>query len=166
MSGGQPHSRRLFFALWPDAAEQRALAQAFGSVVAQAGGRVVPAEQLHLTLEFLGPVPPAALAALEALGTGIALPDGAVLLDRIDWYRRAQVLVAEPTRPAPGLHAAQAALRKALSAQGFRVDARPFRPHVTLAREVLAPPPPAPAAGAAWRIAELALVESMTAPGG
>jgi 2'-5' RNA ligase len=165
VSGAQPPRRRLFFALWPDEAERRALVEAFGAVVAAAGGRAVAPANLHLTLEFLGPVAEAELPALAALGAALALPDEAVVLDRLDWLRRAAVLVAAPSAPAAGLAAAQADLRRALKGRGLRVDSRPFRPHVTLAREVTVAPRPCPAS-VAWSIRDLALVESVASPAG
>jgi RNA 2',3'-cyclic 3'-phosphodiesterase len=103
---------------------------------------------------------------LQALGPTLALPDASVVLDRLDWWRRAAVLVASPSAPPPALVAAQADLRARLKGRGFRVDSRSFRPHVTLARKVVAPPPPARPASVVWRITELALVESVAAPGG
>jgi RNA 2',3'-cyclic 3'-phosphodiesterase len=166
VSGGRPAGRRLFFALWPDDAERRALGAAFAAAIAAAGGRAVPPENLHLTLEFLGPVADAELAALAAVGAAIALPEQAVALDRLDWWRRASLLVAVPSAPAAGLLALQARLRQALQGRGFRVDTRPFRPHVTLAREAAAPPAATAAAGVAWAIRELALVESVASPAG
>jgi 2'-5' RNA ligase len=106
------------------------------------------------------------LAELVALGGEVAPAGEPLLLDRLDWWRRAATLVAAPSAPGTGLLAVQAELRRALGDRGFRVDSRPFRPHVTLARKVLAPPPP-PAPGAAtWPVAELALVESVPAAGG
>ena len=134
MSGGRPATRRLFFALWPDPATRRALGNALGAVLATAGGQAVPAGELHLTLEFLGRIPDGALETLAALGAAIALPDEALLLDRLEWWRRSALLVATPSASAAGLLAAQAQLRQALGDHGFRVDSRPFRPHVTLAR--------------------------------
>jgi len=166
VSEGRPRLRRLFFALWPDEAGRRALGAAFGAAAAAAGGRAVPAANLHLTLEFLGPVAQAALPALETLGGSLALPDEALVLDRLDWWRRAATLVAAPSAPGAGLLAAQAQLRRALNSGGFRVDSRPFRPHVTLARKVAAPPAPTPPAAVAWRALELALVESVATPQG
>jgi 2'-5' RNA ligase len=165
VSDGPPPRRRLFFALWPDEAERRALVEAFGAAVAAAGGRTVATANLHLTLEFLGPVAAAELPALAALGATLALPDEALVLDRLDWWREAAVLVAVPSVPAAALAAAQAELRRTLKGRGFRVDSRPFRPHVTLAREVRAPPRPCPAS-VAWSIRDLALVESVASPTG
>jgi 2'-5' RNA ligase len=166
VSAGGPAGRRLFFALWPDEAQCRALAAAFGAAVAQAGGRAVPPVSLHLTLEFLGSVPDSELAALTSLGAGLALPDATVVFDRLDWWRRPALLVAAPSSVAPELLAAQARLREALRSRGFRVDTRPFKPHVTLAREVVAAPLAAPATGVTWRGLPLTLVESVATPGG
>lgn len=166
MSGGRPARRRLFFALWPDDAERRALAAAFGAALASTGGRAVPAQSLHLTLEFLGPVADAEFTSLAAVGSAVVLPDESLVLDRLEWLRRAALLFAAPSTPAAGLLALQAQLRQALKGRGFRVDSRPFRPHVTLARKVAAPPPAGYAACVAWSIRELALVESVATPAG
>jgi len=94
------------------------------------------------------------------------MPDEMLVLDRLDWWRRAALLVAAPSAPGAGLLAVQEKLRDALKGRGFRVDSRPFRPHVTLAREVTAAPPAAPPAEVAWPVRELALVASVPAPGG
>jgi len=166
VSAAGPASRRLFFALWPDAAERQALHTAFGAVIAAAGGRAVASANLHLTLEFLGAVPDAERASLEAIGAAVVLPQGVVVLDRLDWWPRAATLVVAPAAAADGLLVVQAQLRRTLNDRGFRVDSRPFRPHVTLARKVRAPPPAAPAAAVAWPLHELALVESLTGPQG
>ncbi len=166
MSDGRPAARRLFFALWPDEAERRALHDAFGAAIAAAGGRAVAPAHLHLTLEFLGAVPDAELAALAAIGAALALPEEVVVLDRLGWWPRAATLVVVPGAAPRGLLAVQAQLRETLKGRGFRVDSRPFRPHVTLARKVRAPPALGPAAGVGWPLRELALVESLTHPQG
>jgi RNA 2',3'-cyclic 3'-phosphodiesterase len=163
-AAGQP-SRRLFFALWPADAVRHALAAAFGAAVAAGGGRAVPPAHLHLTLEFLGPVAGDRLAELVAIGGHVALAAEPLVLDRLEWWRRAATLVVAPSTPGAGLLAVQAELRRALGGSGFRVDSRPFRPHVTLARKVVAAPAAAPGA-VVWPVEELALVASEPAAGG
>jgi len=157
--------RRLFFALWPDEHARRAVAAAFGPAVA-AAGRPVPPGSLHLTLEFLGSVAESQLAALKALGERLVLPAAEVMLDRIDWWRRPKLLVATCSDPSSAVLALQAELRQLLSVQGFRIDSRPFRAHVTLARDAASPPGAGPAAPVPWPSRELALVESLPGPGG
>jgi len=158
-------ARRLFFALWPEHGERLALQAAFAASVQGAGGRAVPAEHLHVTLEFLGAVADARLEELAGIGAALALADEPLVFDRLDWWRRSAALVAAPSLAPAGLAALQADLRRVLSGGGFRVDSRPFRPHVTLAREV-ARPPPASAARVTWRTRALALVESEPTPHG
>jgi len=55
-----PRRRRgtaAFFALWPDEALRARLVASFGAAAQAAGGRAVPAANLHVTLEFLAPSP-------------------------------------------------------------------------------------------------------------
>jgi 2'-5' RNA ligase len=158
-------ARRLFFALWPDQGERLALQAGFAASVAAAGGRAVPAEHLHVTLEFLGAVPDARLKELSGFGAALAFADEPLMFDHLDWWRRSAALVAAPNAAPAGLAALQAELRRVLSGGGFRVDSRPFRPHVTLARDVTKPPP-ASTSHVAWRTRVLALVESEPTPHG
>ena len=55
---------RLFFALWPEPDTQRRWHEELASYVKPLGGRRVPAENLHLTLAFLGEVPGTRINAL------------------------------------------------------------------------------------------------------
>ena len=67
--------RRLFAALWPDAKVRHELTmlQARPEIRA-AGGRTVPAKNIHMTLRFLGDVDASQQGALEA---SERLPEGA-----------------------------------------------------------------------------------------
>ena len=161
-----PGHRRLFFALWPDAALRERLLETFGAAAAAAGGRAVAAENLHVTLEFLGVVAASRLEELEALGAATSLPAAALSLDTLEWWPRPALGVAGTSRPAGALLDLQAELRLRLGERGFRVDARAFRPHLTLAREVRVAPPLIRVARIDWPLAELALVESHADAGG
>nr|WP_320131850.1 RNA 2',3'-cyclic phosphodiesterase [uncultured Holophaga sp.] len=134
---------RLFFALpLPDA-----LADHQRDLRARAESRGIQArwphpEGLHLTLAFLGEGPQEALPRLEALGHAVASCHAAFAL-------RTGGLAGFPTASSsrilylgiernPSLEALAGALRRALLTQGTPFDAKPFRPHITLAR----PAPP------------------------
>jgi len=156
-----PSHRRLFFALWPDEALRGELQAAFGEAAAAAGGRPVPALNLHVTLEFLGSVAESRQGELAALGARLELPAAKLVLDSVDWWPRPALLAAGSRTPTPALIDLQATLRRQLAGAGFRVDARAYRPHVTLARQVTRQPPPASFAPVSWPIRELALVESL-----
>ena len=58
--------RRLFFALWPDAGLRQSIEAARARLYPLAGRPVDPV-QLHVTLAFLGAVPDARVAPLQAL---------------------------------------------------------------------------------------------------
>ena len=158
-------THRLFFALWPDLRVRAELARAFGAV-AHAAGEPVPAENLHVTLEFLGAVPATRIGELATVGASVALPDAELRFDSLEWWRHAAALVARAAAPPPALLEVQAELRRELGARGFRVDARGFRPHVTLARRVTAEPALASLADVRVAVRELALLESTSSPRG
>ena len=69
-------TRRLFFALWPDAALRASLQRRLAPLCAPDWGRVTGPAQWHVTLEFLGSLEaPALWDRLVALG-----PDGARII--------------------------------------------------------------------------------------
>ncbi|MBS0376230.1 MAG: RNA 2',3'-cyclic phosphodiesterase [Proteobacteria bacterium] len=159
-------TRRVFFALWPGEALRIAAGDAFAAAIAAAGGRAVPPENLHVTLEFLGAVPVARLGELEAIGAAVRLPAAELVLDRLAGWSRGEALVALAGDVPVALAALQSDLRNALRERGFRVDSRAFRPHLTLARKLRAPFTAAACTPLRWPCATLALVASEPHPGG
>ena len=159
-------SRRLFFALWPDEALRRATVAATGRVLAAAGGRAVPSDNLHVTLAFLGNVPEERVAAAIAAGRAVPESAGVQLFDRIVQLGESGPLVLDARRPDPLHGLVRATLAVALVEAGFALDGRPFRPHVTLARKPVHRVPPRPPDAAsdvlAWPYAGFVLAESVT----
>ena len=156
---------RLFFALWPDGPARDALAAAGRRVAVEAGGRPVPAANLHLTLAFLGEVPDGRVeAALEVAG-GVRGDAFDLALDRIGAFRRSGVAWAGPSAVPPELVRLQSDLEASLRAGGFALDGRPFAPHLTLARKVTNPVADAAIEPVAWRVERYALVRSARGTG-
>jgi 2'-5' RNA ligase len=135
-------TRRLFFALWPEAnfiASLRAVANPLGL----AGGRAVADLDLHVTLCFLGAVEESSLPALCERAAALELPRFELEFEAIEYWSRSRVLAAtSATVPAAG-----AALARALHAQaralGLRTEDRPPRAHVTILRGLAASAVPA-----------------------
>jgi 2'-5' RNA ligase len=130
---------RLFVALELPDEVRRALVQWRGRTVDEGGGvHAVPAEDLHVTLVFLGwrarddlDGIAEACAVLRGRGAAELSLGEAVLLPR----RRPRVLAVSLEDPAGALGAAQSALSDALAAGGYyEPEQRPFYGHVTLAR--------------------------------
>lgn len=126
---------RLFVALDLPQDVRDALA-AVGAAADPAVWRAVAPEALHVTLAFLGSRPPgdvaviAPIVAAEQAAPRLALGDVLLLPPR-----RARVLTATLADPTGALAALQARISGALAEAGvYTPEARPFRPHVTLAR--------------------------------
>ena len=161
-------THRLFFALWPDQAMRESVSVAVdGAMRAVRGGRPVPLPNLHVTLAFLGSVPEASLARLRELAREVT-PSVAIemRLDRIEHWRRAEILCAAASEMPVGAEKLSGVLKTALMASDFRPDLKPFRAHVTLARQVRRVPPDLAMPMVTWRFREFALVESRTLPEG
>jgi 2'-5' RNA ligase len=161
-------TRRLYFALWPNPRLQTALAEVTRNVVAVSVGRPTPAENFHITLAFLGSVPEAAVERVEEVAVrvagGVAQQSVAVRLDALEYWRKAQVLVA--TSPAESDSVLADTLKERLKEGGFSPDMKDFRAHVTLARKVTHPPAPISLQPTLWSFSDFALVESRTIASG
>ena len=86
-------SRRLFVALWPDAKVRHELTmlQARPEIRA-AGGRTVPAKNIHMTLRFLGDVDASQQGELEERLAEFVFEPVTLTLDRVGYWPRAGIL--------------------------------------------------------------------------
>ncbi len=160
-------SRRLFFALWPDAGQQEALAQSARQAIQASGGRPIPAGNLHLTVAFLGAVPERRIPELATLARRVvAAAPLQFSFTRLEYWARPQVLCAVPEATPVAAMALADSLRTELVAAGFTPDLKLFRAHVTLARKVQLGSHALNMTCVSWSFTELALVESQTAAQG
>jgi 2'-5' RNA ligase len=160
---------RLFFAL-PLPADVRAALGRWQRELPGVTGWSRP-EGLHLTLAFLGSREAEALPGLEACAQEVAarhhpLALATSVLGGFPGGRAARILWLG-LAPSPALTDLAADLRDALTNRGEAFDAKPFRPHLTLARfrqprtlEGLAAPPTLP-----FMADHLALLESLAQGG-
>jgi RNA 2',3'-cyclic 3'-phosphodiesterase len=161
---------RLFFALWPDAltaSRLHALARRYQDSL---GGRVMRVDTLHLTLVFLGEIAPERLPFAKAAAERVfpaqsepPCPDRIDLrFDRAACWRR-QGLVCLGMQQVPELlRRLQHELAVQLSAAGFRMELREYRPHITLLRKVVDASPEIenPAVPVDWTARDFVLVSS------
>jgi 2'-5' RNA ligase len=122
----------VFFALVPPPSLAQSLGALARDVARRAHGRPVPAENVHLTLAFVGGWPLA------------RLPE---LLDAEAQLRGATI---------------ELSLATALAAAGVALEDRPLAPHVTLARKCRGPYPDERVTPFAWTADALTLLESQT----
>lgn len=153
---------RLFLALWPPASVRAALAAHARAWRWPAGAQRYAPADWHVTLHFLGAVPrsrlPELSAALAVPAAGFVLRFGVPAL----WPHGLAVLL--PSELAPALLDLHAQLAQRLQQLGCRTEARPYTPHLTLARRAAQAQPPAAAPPWSWAVRGYALAESTGEP--
>ncbi len=127
---------RCFVGCWPDpesAARLDALGRELHGEFPRS--RPVPHHKLHLTLAFIGDLHAARAARLSAALRALALAPCAWTIDRIDCFAGARVAWAGGATPA-ALAERVRAIEALLRDEGVDFDRRPYRPHVTLLRDL------------------------------
>ena len=149
---------RLFIALWPAPATKAALAALRDTWTWPQGAKPVPDEKLHATLHFIGRFP---RERLEALGHALdTVPFAPLRLDLAAsevWRGGIAVATLAASPPLIDLHAR---LGAELARLDVALEGRPYRPHVTMARQARGARPPAVLPALDWRPDGFALVAS------
>lgn len=161
-----PETARLFFALPVKGALAEVLGELGQHAAPASGGRALPKASLHATIAFIGSAPRQAIATLCAIGAATSADALDVTLDTLGSFRAARVAWVGPSYVPAALLELHAALASRLAAAAFALDARPYHPHITLARHCRHPIARRDIAPLAWRIEELVLYESIAAQGG
>ncbi|MDD5176467.1 MAG: RNA 2',3'-cyclic phosphodiesterase [Sterolibacterium sp.] len=151
-------SIRLFLALWPDAGVRNALAQYRDAWRWNPKAAVVPKENLHLTLHFIGNIPCNRLPLLRKY-LRVSFNAFDLRFGRPDVWRRDVAILRLDVLP-DSLVQLHAALRLSLQRLDLRVDARDLQPHVTLARRSADSISPAQEPAIDWHVTGYTLVES------
>lgn len=158
MDAATPPSCRLFLALWPEPDVRRQLAGRRDAWLWPRGAAPVHTDKLHLTLHFLGDVPGERLPELLD-GFELAFEPFRIEITRAALWHNG-IAVLEPDQAPPALATLHARLSDALRALGLRLEARPYRPHVTMARRAAGAGLPPDHPPIVWDVRGYALVES------
>jgi len=152
-------NRRLFFALWPTdevRAQFAAAAQPYAPL-----GRVIAARNLHVTAVFLGAIAEERIDLVRKTANLTHAGKFLLHLDRVEFWRRSQLICLMAERAPPQLLSIVDGLRAGLRERGFELrDHDTFRPHVTLVRDVARGPAASGVAPLQWPVESFALVES------
>ena len=127
---------RLFFALWPDPATRAAIAALARDVGRETGGRAVAPANVHLTLAFLGEQPAEMVPKLRASAAAVELSAFRLALDEVGSWRNTGIAWLGASETPDALAALHGGLARALASLGIALEARPFAPHLTLARRI------------------------------
>lgn len=157
----QPATARVFFALWPTAAEQAQLTAWQLQLKPLCGGRVMRDQTLHATLIFIGSVASGRLEALQQAAREVCAEDFELRLDQARYWGHNHIVYAAPSDTPQPLVQLVDTLAQHLEAHGFKFDRRDYRPHVTLVRKARCNDATLPAMPPAnWQIHDFALMQS------
>lgn len=129
---------RLFIAINFDESTKKAIQQISHKVKKHTvQGRFVKEQHLHLTLEFLGDIPPAQLDKIKSAMNQVVAEKFIMILKGIGFFKGRDGHIywigIEENRHLIDL---QKQLHEALESQGFKLDNRPYKPHITIGRRV------------------------------
>lgn len=159
--------RRLFFALWPSDEFRSHLVKATQTIARDSGGRVIPPENLHVTLLFLGQVSPARFEAVQQAGAECAnAPAFELNFDRTEIWGRANLLALTTSATPPEASQLAEKLRDSLLAEIAATSEHEFRPHITLARDLPRGRRPEPVEPLLMKVNDFVLVQSRPGPSG
>lgn len=139
---------RLFFALQPAPEVGARIMAGAAPLLGEMGVQATPASNLHATLCFLGAVEPDRLDALRAAAEKVRAARCQIEFDTFEYWEKPRVVVAGASRESPAAAELSSSLHETVSAAGFTPDAKPFRPHLTLARKIS----PTSAAKISWPV--------------
>lgn len=162
MCSAEP-TARVFLALLPPPAAQRALGDLAREAARRAHGRPVPAENMHITLAFVGAWPIARMPILLDAARDVTGEPMRIALDDLGTFRRAGIAWIGSSSPSDALLRLQSSLAAALRSGGVAFDdLQPYRPHVTLARRCRGPYPHGATAPVVFDVHRFSLMQSQT----
>jgi 2'-5' RNA ligase len=103
------------------------------ALASSARPRLMHPADLHLTLFFLGTTPGERLPEIEAALREIASPQLSIETGAMGAFARAGAVYLDVDR-SEGLRGLAEAVAQRMESCGFRRDARPYHPHITVAR--------------------------------
>ncbi|MEO8331032.1 MAG: RNA 2',3'-cyclic phosphodiesterase [Gallionella sp.] len=162
MTNPTDHSRvKVFFALWPTAAERNRLAAWQTPLKLLCDGRAMHGETLHATMVFIGDIDPGRLEALQLAAREVDGESFEVCFDVARYWGHNHIVYAAPVHFPQQLARLVGALQQGLARHRFKFDIRDYKPHVTLLRNAHWTDAPLPAMQPVrWQMHDFALVQS------
>ncbi len=157
---------RLFFAAFPDMETRRRIASVAHALDLAPPCRIVPHENFHLTLAFLGEQPESKLPTLLKIGAVQRTRAFTLRFDACQYWPDSRVVVVAAREYPATLGQMWCELRATLAQHELVLAPQPLRPHVTLARKVSQAPAAQAMSAFDWPVREFGLMQSTTAASG
>lgn len=127
--------KRLFFALLPGD-EARNQIDCLNQSIQPLDGKRISAENLHVTLVFLGHIDSKTENMIRNNVSNIHLPSFTLHFDQLEFWQKPKVLCLTMQPINTPLLELVEALKNSVQVNGFTPETRAYRPHITLARKV------------------------------
>lgn len=131
--------RRLFLALWPTEATRKQVQNITADLHLSPRQRV-KADNLHVTLVFIGGIEDELLPAIVQPMADIKAEPFALRFDQLSYWRKPRILCLTCSQFDEVVLKLVADLSAPLAALDIDLDTRPYKPHITLARHVTVKP--------------------------
>lgn len=126
--------KRLFFALWPDQQTRNKIA-AFNQGLISPGLRTLKADNLHITLVFLGNTDFKTEMLLRVLAGKVKVHPFVVRFDQLEFWRKPKIICLTPSIYDQQLAILADTLNTLVRQCAMAIEDRPYQPHITLARK-------------------------------
>lgn len=164
MPSTQNPVKRLFFACWPDDAVRESIMATSDEIIIP-NGRRIQAENLHLTLAFIGDVSEQQAERYALAAESVNAPAFDMTLQGYGHFQRPKVFyMGVPSIP-KALQQLYEGLNEQLIPQGYHPEQRAYTPHVSLYRKAEQLVETLPAIAIDWHIDRFFLAESTFGPG-
>ncbi|MDM8560502.1 RNA 2',3'-cyclic phosphodiesterase [Candidatus Marithioploca araucensis] len=153
-------TERLFFALWLNEDVRQALTKLSQPVTQNIQGKIIPPENWHITLAFLGEVDIPTKQCMQQVAASVQGRCFNLSLDKLSYWSRTGILWLGANQIPNTLQDLVTRLSTDLQDCGYHPETRPFKTHVTLMRranKIKMLPPITPIR---WTVEDFCLVRS------
>jgi 2'-5' RNA ligase len=153
---------RLFFAAFPDMEARRRIASVAQALGVAPPSSIVPHENFHMTLAFVGEQSETTLPTLLKIGAAQRTRAFTLRFDAYEYWPGSKVVVAAARDYPVALGQLWRGLRAMLEQHELAPAPQPLRPHVSLARKVPQAPVPQAMSAFDWTVRGFSLMQSTT----
>ncbi len=128
-------TERLFFALWPNDNVRQAINEATQPIIQTTDGKIIPFENWHITLAFLGDVNMPIKQCVQQIAATVQGSRFSLSLDQMGHWSKSRILWLGVQQAPDSLQNLVNNLQNGLLSCDYRPDSRPFQIHLTLMRK-------------------------------
>jgi 2'-5' RNA ligase len=159
-------TERLFFALWPKDNTRQAINQVSQPITQGIKGKIMPSENWHITLAFLGHIDMPTKQCMQQAAATVQGYRFSLSLDQLGYWPKPRIFWIGANQTPDALRDLVNNLSTDLQDCGYCPETRPFQVHLTLMRKATRIKTLPPITPVAWSVEDFCLVRSTTEPSG